>query len=230
MLVSFRFAAGGGQGEGTSEIKTESLLALDSCRPLEAQVHHGDWATIVTPLQPREWERALLAHPDQEFARYVCSGIREGFRIGFDYRCARCKSGPGNMKSVQEHGDVVERYIGAECEARRLLGPLERSRFPQVHVSPFGVIPKSEPGKWRLILDLSSPEGNSVNDGINKEWCSLSYISVDDVAARVMGLGRGALMAKFDLKSAYRQVPVHPDDRWLLGMDWNGKLYVAQPQ
>ena len=59
------------------------------------------------------------------------------------------------MKSVQEHDEVVERYIGSECEAKRLLGPFERSKYPQVHISPFGVIPKSEPGKWRLILDLS---------------------------------------------------------------------------
>ena len=56
--------------------------------------------------------------------------------------------------------------------------------------------------------------------------CSLSYISVDDVAARVMRQGRGALMAKFDLKSAYRQVLIHPDDRWMLGVDWKGRLYV----
>ena len=213
-------------GDVTTNFTTESLLALEACRPLKAQVHRGKWATIVTPLRPREWERALSAHPDQEFAGYVCLGIREGFRIGFDYRRARCKPGPGNMKSVREHGDVVERYIGVECEAGRLLGPLEQSRFPHVHVSPFGVIPKSEPGKWRLILDLSSPGGSSVNDGINKESCSLSYISVDDVAARVVRQGRGSLMAKFDLKSAYRHVTVHPDDRWLLGMDWDGRLYV----
>ena len=30
-------------------------------------------------------------------------------------------------------------------------------------------------------------------------------------------------MAKFDLKSAYRHIP---DDKWLLGIDWNGMLYV----
>ena len=57
--------------------------------------------------------------------------------------------------------------------------------MPGVHVSPLGVIPKSESGKQWLILDLSSPEGGSVNDGINKELCSLSYMSVDEVAARV---------------------------------------------
>lgn len=130
------------------------------------------------------------------------------------------------MRSVSEHKDVVEKYIGGECAAKRLLGPFDRSHFPHVHVSPFGVIPKSEPGKWRLILDLSSPEGGSVNDGISKELCSLSYMSIDDVAARVVRLGRGALMAKFDLKSAYRNIPVHPDDRWLLGMVWEDRLFV----
>ena len=33
-------------------------------------------------------------------------------------------------------------------------------------------------------------------------------------------------MAKVDAKSAYRNVPVHPDDRWLMGMMWDGALYV----
>ena len=33
-------------------------------------------------------------------------------------------------------------------------------------------------------------------------------------------------MAKFDLKAAYRNVPVQPKDRWLLGMVWGDKLYV----
>ena len=111
------------------------------------------------------------------------------------------------MKSVCEHRDVVERYISAECEAKRLLGPFDRSCFPHVHVSPFGVIPKSEQGKWCLILDLSSPDGSSVNDWISKELCSLSYMSIDDVAARVVRLDRGALMAKFDLKSEYPGSP-----------------------
>jgi len=101
--------------------------------------------------------------------------------------------------------------------------------MPGVHVSPFGVIPKSELGRWHLILDLSSPDRGSVNDGITKEFCSLSYLSVDKVAAGVVRLGRGALMAKFHLKAAYRNVPVHPDDRWLLGMVWEDQLFLMPP-
>ena len=130
------------------------------------------------------------------------------------------------MRSVREHREVVDEYIQREREAGRLLGPFKRQDWPSVHVSPFGVIPKSEPGKWRLIVDLSSPAGGSVNDGIDKELCSLSYMTVDQVAQKVLELGRGALMAKFDLKAAYRNIPVHPDDRWLLGMEWEEQLLV----
>ena len=50
------------------------------------------------------------------------------------------------MRSVTEHRDVVEKYIGEECAANRLLGQFDRSHFPQVHISRFGVIPKSERG------------------------------------------------------------------------------------
>ena len=201
-------------------------MALEAHRPTVAKKGGGDWDRITTTLRPQEWERALSNHPDRVFAEYICKGISRGFHIGFNYQQAKCKSAKGNMRSVQEHKEVVEHYLGVECQAKRLLGPFNREDHPQVQVSPFGVIPKSEPGKWRLILDLSSPQGQSVNDGISKELCSLSYMSVDDVAEKVVKTGRGALMAKFDLKSAYRHIPVHPDDRWLLGMEWDGGLFV----
>ena len=38
--------------------------------------------------------------------------------------------------------------------------------------------------------------------------------------------GRGALLAKVDIKSAYRIVEVYPEDRPLLGMLWDGGLHV----
>lgn len=96
-----------------------------------------------------------------------------------------------------------------------------------VHVSRFGVIPKPhQPGKWRLITDLSSPKGASVNDGISSALCSLSYKSVDDAVCTVARLGLGAWLAKFDIASAYRLVSVHPQDRLLLGMAWKGGTYM----
>ena len=82
------------------------------------------------------------------------------------------------------------------------------------------MIPKKhQPGKWRLIVDLSHPSGHSVNDGIPKPLCSLSYITVDTAIAEILKLGTGTLLAKVDVKSAFRLLPVHPADRHLLAMN-----------
>lgn len=95
------------------------------------------------------------------------------------------------------------------------------------HVSLTGVIPKkNRPGKWRLIIDLFSPEGGSINDGISREMCSLSYLSIDSIVDCILKLGKGALMAKVDIKQAYRNIPVHPKDHYLLGVRWKGELHT----
>ena len=46
------------------------------------------------------------------------------------------------------------------------------------------------------------------------------------VIRMVSRLGRGALMAKFDVEVAYRNTPVHPADRFLLGMKWRDCYHV----
>jgi len=33
-------------------------------------------------------------------------------------------------------------------------------------------------------------------------------------------------MAKIDVQQAYRNVPIHPQDRWLLGILWEGKFFI----
>ena len=75
-------------------------------------------------------------------------------------------------------------------------------------------------------MDLSHPEGRSVNDRIEPELCSLKYISVDDAVRVVLELGLDTLLAKLDIQSAYRILPVHSPDRKLLGMSWRNQLFV----
>ena len=111
-----------------------------------------------------------------------------------------------------------------------MLGPFtpgDMGTLPALHINRFGVIPKGHnTGKWRLITDLSHPPGSSVNDGVDPEISSLTYISVDHVAETVASYQPGALLAKVDIESAYRLVPVHPLDRPLQAMEWKGRLYV----
>ena len=41
-----------------------------------------------------------------------------------------------------------------------------------------------------------------------------------------MALGRGSLLAKIDVRSAFRLLPVHPADRHLLAMSWRSKVFI----
>ena len=96
-----------------------------------------------------------------------------------------------------------------------------------LHVSSFGVIPKKgQPDKWRPIVDLSSPQGHSVNDGIDPESWHLQYIKMNDIIKMVSKFGPGALMAKFDIESAYRNIAIHPSDCHLLGLEWCNAYYL----
>ena len=108
-----------------------------------------------------------------------------------------------------------------------MAGPFPTPPFPSLHISRFGLIPKNnQPGKWRLILDLSSPEGHSVNDGIPKPPFTVQYVSVDTFIAGIMSHGHGTLLAKFDVASAYRNVGIHPSNCPLLRMKWHEQYFV----
>ena len=106
-------------------------------------------------------------------------------------------------------------------------GLLSPSHDSSIQLSPFGVIPKkNKPNKWHLIVDLSSPKGRSVNDAISKELCSIAYVSLDDAVAWIQSLGRGCMLAKLDLREAYRAVPFHPSDQHLLGVQWRDTYFI----
>lgn len=172
----------------------------------------------------------LADHPDKSYVDFILNGIKGGFRVGYDRGSGDklpLSSVKKNMQSAVDNQQVVRDYLAAEMRRGVVLGPFVRAEVPGVHLSRFGVIPKSsQPGKWRLIVDLSYPAGRSVNDGISPELCSLRYVRVDDVVQQLLQLGPRALMAKLDIKSAYRIVPVHPDDRFLLGMQWDDQVYI----
>ena len=171
------------------------------------------------------WAPVLASHPDQRFASFLRRGIEHGFRIGV-HRTHKLRASSSHLPSAAAHADLISRRIAEEVAA----GTLTAAPSPpvqDVHTSPIGIIPKPhQPGKFRLVVDLSAPHGASINDAISPELSSLTYPRVDQAAALISEHGRGALIAKLDLHSAYRKVPVHPDDSYLLGIHWEGTTYL----
>ena len=182
---------------------------------------------IHTPLNPQCWQNYLATHPNQELVQFFLKGLVQGFRIGFNNSINSLHSARKNLQSATLHPEVVDQYLKEEQALSRVYGPYPKSVCSTMHISRFGVIPKShQPNKWRLIIDLSHPQGHSVNDNIPKTLCSLSYITVDDAIEKILELGPHTLLAKVDIKSALRLLPVHPADRSLLAMQWNNSIYI----
>ena len=205
---------------------TLDLLALEAQHSPKGDIADPRLAPINTPLHREAWQACLRLHPDQKLVQYLMRGFTQGFRIGFDYRC-ELKGAKKNMHSATQHPMVIDNYLPDELKASRVLRPFQTQDIsPSVHVSRFGVIPKKHRNAWRLIVDLSAPDTLSVNDGISPELCSLEYTKISDVVTELNKMGPGTLLAKIDIKSAYRIIPVHPADRHLLGMSWKGGIYV----
>ena len=136
-------------------------------------------------------------------------------------------SAKNNLKSTLDHPTVIDDYLQHELSLGRISGPYLPSMCPDVHINRFGVIPKNnQPDKWRLITDLSYPSGSSVNDGIPSELCSLTYVTIDNAILNILESGKDTMLAKIDIKSAFRLLPVHPADRHLLGMRWKDRIYI----
>ena len=134
---------------------------------------------VSTPLHASAWVLHLQAHPDQQFVTYLLKGIQEGFRVGME-RSVTLHSCRRNHPSVMLRPSVVEDYLSLEQKAGRFSPPVPTHLVQSCHISPLGLVLKSQPGEWRLITDLSSPRHHSINYGISPDLCSLQYCKVDD--------------------------------------------------
>ena len=115
--------------------------------------------------------------------------------------------------------------LNKEIEAARIAGPFLVPPFPNCRGSPLGIVPKKDPSEFRLIHHLSYPQGSSVNDSIPDDFSSVRYVSINDAISVIKQTGAGCVMAKTDVKSAFRIIPIHPNDYSLLGMKWQNLFY-----
>ena len=82
-----------------------------------------------------------------------------------------------------------------------------------------------DPGEYRLIHHLSHPGGSSINDVIDHNLATVSYATFNDAVQTFLLLGRGTLLSKTDVDSAFRIIPIHTEDHDLLGIKFNDRFY-----
>ena len=175
-----------------------------------------------TSVRPLLLARYLHHHPNRQYVDTLLSHITHGFDIG--YQGPHLDVRAPNLSSARVHPKAIDDYLHKECSAGRMAGPFPRPPFSPFHCAGLGVVPKQD-GTWRVITHLSAPDGLSINDFIDPEAVTLSYTTIDDAVRISQQLGRGTLLAKIDLKRAFRQCPVRQADWHLLGLQWRDQFY-----
>ena len=191
--------------------------------PLSRCTHTG--IAVQSPLNAKEWATHFLAsrYPHRRAALTLVTAIRTGVLLAYCGPREGHSSGH-NLPSGVEHADAVRTNIDKELELQRRRGPYPRPPFPFSFANPLGVVFKKGGSKPRIIHHLSYPRnGDSVNAYIMHLEVKMKAFerAVDNLRA----CGQGCYMAKIDIESAYRCIPVHPLDWPLQGMQWDGQFF-----
>ena len=180
---------------------------------------------MVTPVNVVNLYQVLSIHPEREFVNKLCSELREEARIG--YSGPRYPRFSHNLPTAYLNLEVVTGNLTDEVSKGRTMGPFPTPSLKIFRFHRLVLSPKKHSHKFRTIFHLSFLKSgtSSVNYFIEKDYFSLQYITIDNAIAAIQKFGPGCYMGKTDIESAFRLIPVHPNDWELLGMFWNGQYY-----
>lgn len=176
-----------------------------------------------TPINVAQLKSELQSYPNETVAKELSHGFESGFPL--HYTGPRMPMESKNLKSTNDHPEIVHQKLLNEINLGRIAGPFQDKPISTLRISPIGLVEKKTPGEFRLIHHLSFPEGESVNDFIDPELCTVQYTSFDEAIHMIQDMGKGCLMAKSDVKSAFRLLPIAPSDFDQLGFKFDGKYY-----
>ena len=131
--------------------------------------------------------RALASDfPDKNLYIYIMEGLESGFKTGFSGPISATR--PKNLLSSKHNKQKVTSAIIKELHRKHTSGPFLNPPLENLHCSPIGAVDKPD-GTIRLVLDLSQPDGKSINEYIDKEESSVQYTHFDEATKIVRQMG-----------------------------------------
>ena len=203
-------------------VKEKSAVSVNSVA-ITAQNMQSKFTMAKTPVIEDQLKKDLAHYPNTAVSDELIHGFQFGFPL--HYTGSRLPTAANNLKSALEHPDVVRQKIQNEIGLGRIGGPFPEKPISTLRVSPLGLVEKKTPGDFRLIHHLSFPDGDSLNDSIDHDLCSVQYTRFEEAIHMVQDMGEGCLLGKLDIKSAYRLLPVDPSEFDQLGFKFEGNYY-----
>lgn len=139
-------------------------------------------------------------------AQTIAKLLADGFQVGFyvpPFVGSGCQM-VDNAKSVFLKKDIVREKTYSEIREGRIAGPFSSPPFPYFRLPPLAIVPKKEPGTYRLIHNLLYSKEFSLNDLTDTSTARVHYASFDDALSMLRFYGKG------DIKSAFRLLPINP--------------------
>lgn len=114
-----------------------------------------------SPVDILKWAPLLKGYPD---VSYIVGGFKHGFDLLVEERLHSMTP----ASAVSKMDNNLCSLIQKEMDRGRILGPYNTPPLDDFWCSPAVAVPIKDPGSFRMIHNLSSPGGWSVNDGILK--------------------------------------------------------------
>ena len=108
-----------------------------------------------------EFFRFMLSDYDD---KTVVDFLEFGFHIGFTGKFNKSANKGKNHKGLSEYQLEVRNYLEKKMSYKAVLGPFSEIPFSnECCISPLNTVSKKDSSKRHVILDLSFPEGATVN-------------------------------------------------------------------
>ena len=168
--------------------------------------------------------------------KLICDFLEFGFPLGFQGNENNLASHDQlwkyrNHKGATDFADEINSYLLKESKNNSILGPFKSNPFASnLVISPLNSVPKKDTTERRVILDLSFPKHNSINEFISKteylgDHVEVVFPKVDDFIELIKVKGQGCLLYKKDLRKAYRQLKIDPHDLNLVSFVWGKHIF-----
>ncbi|CAG2196837.1 unnamed protein product [Mytilus edulis] len=184
--------------------------------------------SATTPINVEVLQNELRNHSDKSFVYYLCNGLKYGFDTKVSVTSLPTLECRNNL-SARSQPNVVNELLRKECENGFMYGPFDTLPFSSYRVSPLGVAEGKYSKKKRLILDLSAPHQSdihfSINELIDKDTCSMSYVKIDNAIDIILKYGRHSWLCKYDISNAFKNCPILPSQWPLFCIKWEDKYY-----
>ena len=180
---------------------------------------------IKSQLNPDIWDFYLKNYWDRQFGFLIRYGFpldhKENFPLQHELKI--------HSTANQPQSDVVA-YVEDRKQLGAIFGPFKTCPLKNMHFSPF--LTREKPGAphRRMIVDLSFPEGLSVNAGVESDiYVDIPFLltlpTLDTITQKVKQNGRGSLLYKIDLSRAFCHVKLDQKDYNLLGLHLSNQIY-----